>query len=64
MQFPTSEEVDAAETIQLADWYAVLPFAETQDETKIMDRIVRRIAEAGFELPAFHRTDVELEEDT
>ena len=63
MQFPTLEKVETAEPIQLADWYAVLPFAETESERKIIDRIVRRIADTGFQLPAFHRTDVEIEED-
>jgi len=63
MQFPTPEQVEAADHHQLGQWYAVLPFAETAGETTIFNRIVRRISDSGFELPKITRNE-SLKEDT
>jgi len=51
MQFPTPEQVEAADHHQLAQWFIHLPFAESESAKKIVDRITRRIHDAGFMLP-------------
>ena len=63
MSYPTIEEVEKADRVQLARWYRFLPspgtraigkenFEEVLDaEVKIMNRIVEKFKELGFFTP-------------
>ena len=45
--FPTIEEVEWADTEQLARWYRFLPSGETAADQKIMKRIAERFEKLG-----------------
>jgi len=45
--FPTIEEVERADKVQLARWYRFLPSGETALEQKIMKRIAERFEKLG-----------------
>jgi hypothetical protein len=49
--FPTSEQVEKAETEQLAHWYRFLPSGETAADQKIMKRIAERFDKLGGMTP-------------
>ena len=45
--FPTIQEVEQANKVQLARWYRFLPSGETPADQKIMRRIVKRFEKLG-----------------
>ena len=44
---PTMEEVENASRKQLCYWYRFLPSPKTDDEVKVMNRIIERFDEFG-----------------
>jgi hypothetical protein len=45
--FPTPEEVEKADTEQLARWFRFLPSGETAADQKIMNRFAERFEKFG-----------------
>ena len=51
LDFPTMEQVEKGDKIQLAKWYRFLPAGSTAEQQKIMDRIVARFEKLGGMTP-------------
>jgi len=51
LDFPTMQQVEKADKIQLAKWYRFLPAGSTTGQQKIMDRIVARFEKLGVMTP-------------
>jgi hypothetical protein len=45
--FPTIEQVEKADRVQLARWYRFLPSGETEADRKTMKRIAERFERMG-----------------
>lgn len=53
--YPTLEQVDTANKTQLARWYRHLPGARTEEQAKIIDRVVERFKDLGGWTPALSK---------
>lgn len=51
MKYPTMEEVERADRLQLARWYRFLPSPQGRGRIKIIDRICERFEELGGMTP-------------
>lgn len=49
--FPTIEQVEKADREQLARWFRFLPSGDTEEQSKIQDRIGARFKELGGMTP-------------
>ncbi len=56
MQFPTLEQVEAADRYQLCKWHRFLPSGENEKEYKIQDRIFARWKEEGGFTPEISKS--------
>ncbi len=51
MKYPTIDEVNKADRVQLAKWTRFLPSPETHDEIEIINRIGERFKQLGGMTP-------------
>jgi len=51
MRYPTVEQVEKADRIQLAKWYRFLRSPKDQEEVDVSNRITERFQELGFFSP-------------
>ncbi len=55
MQYPTPQQVETADRLQLARWYRFLPSPQAE-ELEILNRIIERFKEAGGMDPGISKT--------
>lgn len=55
MKYPTMQEIEQADRIQLARWYRFLPLARTEVDLMRTNRICERFGEMGGFTPAISK---------
>lgn len=55
LPYPSQEEIEKADRVQLAKWYRFLPSPHHDDEIPLLNRICERFAEQGGMAPAISK---------